>query len=235
MGNTELTESSLSHAVAMLAASDSDLARVVTAFGCPPLWERDPGFSTLVYIILEQQVSLASARAAFGRLVEAGPVTPESFLQFSDAELLRIGFSRQKAGYCRGLAQALVSGDLDISALEDLNDQSAHSALIRIKGIGPWSAAIYLLMALRRPDIWPSGDIALLKALQQLKGLPRRPTGEEALALAEAWRPWRAVAARLLWHWYLSTPRQRLLGNGGRPADQQLPSTDAHTVLQSNT
>lgn len=213
-----LNEASLSRAVEALAAADPDLARVVEAFGCPPLWERATGFPTLVYIILEQQVSLASARAAFSRLSEAGPVTPQTFLRFSDAELLTIGFSRQKAGYCRGLARSVLSGDLDLGALEELQDDAAGTALTRLKGVGPWTASIYLLMALRRPDIWPRGDIALLQALQELKALPARPTDEEALVFAEAWRPWRAAAARLLWHWYLSTPRRRSRGNGGGPA-----------------
>ncbi|MFN8534834.1 MAG: DNA-3-methyladenine glycosylase 2 family protein [Dehalococcoidia bacterium] len=204
-----LTEASLADAVEAVAAQDRDLARVLAVYGCPPLWGRPSGFDTLVSIILEQQVSLASARAAFGRLCEAGPVTPESFLRFSDGELLRIGFSRQKAGYCRGLARAVVSGDVDITALDRLDDDEVYPALMRLKGIGRWTASIYLLMALGRPDVWPTGDIALLQALQEVKGLPNRPTDEEAMRSAEAWRPWRAAAARLLWHWYLSSPRPR--------------------------
>lgn len=204
-----LTQRSLARTVDVLVTVDPDLARVVAAFGRPPLWERPAGFPTLVHIILEQQVSLASARAAFDRLTLAGPVTPEGFLRLSNSELLAIGFSRQKAAYGRGLAAAVTSGQLDLAALERLDDEAACAALVSLKGIGPWTADIYLLMALRRPDIWPTGDLALVQALREVKGLAERPTGLEALALAERWRPWRAVAARVLWHWYLSTPRRK--------------------------
>jgi DNA-3-methyladenine glycosylase II len=205
-----LTERTLARAVRELAAADADLARVVARFGRPPLWGREAGFATLLHIILEQQVSLASARAAFDRLRTAGPVTPERFLQYSDAELRGVGFSRQKAEYGRGLAQALAAGALDLGALALMDDAAARARLIALKGIGPWTADIYLLMALRRPDIWPSGDLALVLAMQEVKGLPARPTPVEALAIAEQWRPWRAVGARVLWHWYLSTPRRRV-------------------------
>ena len=204
-----LTTCSLGRAVDALVSVDPDLARVVSAFGHPPLWERPPGFPTLVYIVLEQQVSLASARAAFDRLAAAGPVTPDFFLRLSDQELLAIGFSRQKASYCRGLATALASAELDLSAIDELDDQEARAALLQLKGIGPWTADIYLLMALLRPNIWPIGDLALVQALQEVKELDRRPTAAEALAIAELWQPWRAAAARILWHWYLSTPRRR--------------------------
>jgi DNA-3-methyladenine glycosylase II len=161
-------------------------------------------------------VSLASARAAFDRLTAAAPLTPENFLRLSDAQLLSIGFSRQKASYCRGLSVALDSGQLDLEALDALDDEQARAALTRLKGIGPWTADIYLLMALCRPNIWPAGDLALVQALQEVKGLGRRPNTVEALAIAETWHPWRAAAARILWHWYLSTPRQRRVTAGAR-------------------
>lgn len=203
-----LTERSLSRAVNALVTVDAGLARVVAQFGRPPLWGRPAGFATLLHIILEQQVSLASARAAFDRLAAAGPVTPEHFLRLSDTELRLIGFSRQKSAYGRGLAEAVMAGRLDLETLASLDDDAARAALVSLKGIGPWTADIYLLMALRRPDIWPTGDLALVQALQDVKNLARRPTADEALAIAEGWRPWRAVAARVLWHWYLSTPRR---------------------------
>ena len=209
-----LTQRSLARAVNVLTAGDQSLRSVVAAFGCPPLWERATGFPTLVYIILEQQVSLASARSAFDRLSDVGPVTPERFLCLSDLQLRAIGFSRQKAAYSRGLAQTLISRELNLSDLERLDDDSARAALTALNGIGPWTADIYLLMALCRPDVWPTGDIALLQAIQEVKELPRRPSSAEALVIAEGWRPWRAVAARVLWHWYLSTPRHRFLTNG---------------------
>jgi DNA-3-methyladenine glycosylase II len=207
-GTTVLTERRLAAGVAALSARDPDLARIVARVGPPPLWPRATGFGTLVHIILEQQVSLAAARAAFQRLSAAGPVTPEHFLSFDDAALKLIGFSRQKAAYGRGLAQALVSGELDLEGLQRLDDEAARTALLRLKGIGPWTADIYLLMALRRPDVWPVGDLALAAAVRRIKRLRGHPSPERLLAIGEAWRPWRAVAARMLWHYYLSTPRR---------------------------
>lgn len=199
-----LTEESLTRGLRFLARRDRDLARVCKRLGAPPMWERAEGFPTLVHIILEQQVSLASARASFGRLVEAAaPLMPQSLLEFDDEELRRIGFSRQKALYARGLARAIVDGQLDLAALHGMDDMAARVELTRVKGIGAWTADIYLLMALRRPDAWPAGDLALAVALQDVKSLPARPTHVEIEALAEPWRPWRAVAARLLWSHYL--------------------------------
>ena len=190
---------------------DSDLRRVHREFGSPPLWPREPGFATLVHIILEQQVSLASARAAFDRLRTAiGPITPTSFLTLSDAALLKVGFSRQKTSYCRYLANALIQKDIDLESLaNNPDDSSVRSELMKLKGIGAWTADIYLLMALRRPDIWPVGDLALAVALREVKRLERRPGPDEMEQIAAAWCPHRAVAARLLWHHYLSTPRRK--------------------------
>jgi DNA-3-methyladenine glycosylase II len=188
-----------------LILADAALARIHTAFGPPPLWARAPGFPTLVHIILEQQVSLASARAAMARLLAAvGPLSPAGFLTLDDAELKAIGFSRQKTGYARGLAQAILDARLEPDALEALDDDAVRAQLMSLKGIGRWSADIYLLMALGRPDVWPHGDLALAVAAQQVYGLPTRPSYDELDTMSTAWRPWRAVAARLLWHYYLS-------------------------------
>ena len=188
-----------------LAARDADLAGVVERHGSPPLWAREPGFPTVVHIVLEQQVSLASARAAFDRLLEAAsPLTPESFLTLDDDALRTIGFSRQKAGYVRGLAGSLLAGDLDLDGLDALSDGDVRAKLVAIRGIGTWSADVYLTMALRRPDVLPAGDLALLVSAQRVKRLERRPTPPELEAVAEAWRPYRATAARILWHSYLS-------------------------------
>lgn len=205
MNPDSLTEETLLHGVAELARRDPTLADVVARLGPPPLWQRTPGFPTLVLLILEQQVSLASARAAFVRLEAAlGVVTPAAFLELDDATLRTVGFSRQKTGYARGLAQAMVDGRFDPVRLEPLDDAEVRTELTRLKGVGPWTAEIYLLMVLRRPDAWPAGDLALATAAQQVKGLPSRPSPAELTALAEGWRPWRAVAARLLWHHYLA-------------------------------
>ena len=203
-----LTEESLPRCVAALSKVDSDLARVARECGAPQMWEREEGFATLVITILEQQVSLASAAAAFGRLLAAAsPLTPEKFLAFDDAELRAFGFSRQKALYCRLVARAVFEGGLDFDALATLDDDAARAALMRLKGVGHWTAEIYLLRALGRPDAWPSGDLALQLAAQEVKRLPARPTPAELDALAEAWRPLRAVAARMLWAHYLNRPR----------------------------
>jgi DNA-3-methyladenine glycosylase II len=169
------------------------------------MWVRDEGFVTLIHIILEQQVSLASAKAAFDRLAASvSPLTPAGFLALDDAALKAIGFSRQKAGYGRHLAEEIATGRFDPESLRELDDDTARAALVRLKGIGPWSADIYLLMVLRRPDVWPAGDLALAQAAQKVKGLSSCPSPSELERLAAPWRPWRAVAARLLWHLYLS-------------------------------
>lgn len=199
-----LEESTLAEGVACLSARDSDLAGIVERFGPPPLWDRNPGFATLLQIILEQQVSLASARAAYGRLEAACPaVTPENFVTLDDATLREVGFSRQKSGYGRNLALALIDQTLDLASLAGLPDLAARDALVGLKGIGPWTADTYLLMALGRPDVWPAGDIALQTAVREVKRLQHRPSHDEMVELAEAWRPWRAVAARILWFHYL--------------------------------
>lgn len=188
-----------------LADRDADLGTVLYEFGPPPMWDREPGFPTLVHIILEQQVSLASARACFDKLrAVVGELTPENLLALDDRALKAAGFSRQKTEYARVLATAVVGGDLDLEALDELPDHEVRDRLMRLKGIGRWTADIYLLMALGRPDVWPVGDLALVVAAQQVKGLDSRPSPDEFRELGEAWRPWRSIAARLLWNHYLS-------------------------------
>jgi len=200
-----LTEEFFVEAVGKLAQRDADLAAVLAKYGRPPLWVREPGFPSLVYIILEQQVSLASARAAYQRLLAATrQLTPARFLRLSDAALKEIGFSRQKTLYTRLLAEALDRGHFDLRHLHDLHDDSARRMLIALKGIGNWTADIYLLSALRRPDIWPVGDLALATAVQEVKRLRIRPSPEKLERVSAPWRPYRAVAARLFWHAYLS-------------------------------
>jgi DNA-3-methyladenine glycosylase II len=181
---------------------------IVERFGPPPLWDRPSGFATLLRIVLEQQVSLASAQAAFRRLeVVVDPLTPDAFLRLSDAELLAVGFSRQKARYGRAIATALVNGSLDLDRLEVADDEAVRWALEAIPGIGRWTSTIYLLMVLGRPDVWPAGDVALATAVSEARGLSRRPTPAEMELLGDAWRPWRSVAARLFWHDYLGRRR----------------------------
>lgn len=201
-----LNERSLAVAARKLAASDPDLARILKLYGTPPLWEREPGFATLVYIILEQQVSLASAKAAFTKLqATLGHITPDNFLSLNNAELKSIGFSRQKTTYAQLLAEAVLDQQIDLDTLHELPDDEVRATLKQMKGIGDWTADVYLLMVLGRPDIWPRGDLALHVAMQKLKQLPARPTADEFALMGEPWKPFRAVAARMLWHFYLSS------------------------------
>ncbi|MDY7094884.1 MAG: DNA-3-methyladenine glycosylase 2 family protein [Acidobacteriota bacterium] len=187
-----------------LVGRDSRLAAILERLGPPPLWRREPGFPTLVHMILEQQVSLASARAVFDRLLRSvAELTPERFAALQADELRGLGFSRQKIRYCHGLAAALLDGSLDLSKLDEMENEDVRRELVRLPGIGPWTAEVYLLMALGRPDAWPVGDLALAVAAQDVLELEERPSASELEELGEAWRPWRAVAARVLWHHYL--------------------------------
>ncbi|HKF85886.1 MAG TPA: hypothetical protein VKB30_08875 [Candidatus Limnocylindrales bacterium] len=206
-----LDESSLLVACGVLADRDAALASVVARYGPPPLWARAPGFPTLVLLILEQQVSLASARAAYDRLLRltGDPPTPATLLALTDADLLGAGFSRQKTRYARALAATVGDGSLDVDALEALDDDAVDAALTAVPGIGPWTATIYRLMVLCRPDAWPIHDIALAQAYAELQASTVRPRPDEMTALAAGWRPWRAVAARILWHHYLSVREER--------------------------
>ena len=157
-----LNKKTFEEGLRVLAGRDSKLASILERYGPPPMWTRDPGFPTLLYIILEQQVSLASARAVYNRLMEnMAPFTPERFQETGSSYLRSLGVTRQKAGYCINVAEAILEGVLDLTSISQMDDSDALDALTLIKGIGPWTANIYLLMALRRPDIWPSGDIAL--------------------------------------------------------------------------
>jgi DNA-3-methyladenine glycosylase II len=201
----KLTPLVFDEALDQLAGCDPDLDAIITAHGPPPMWSREPGFATLIHIILEQQVSLASAQAAYDKLVlQVSDLTPARFLALDDRTLRMIGFSRQKTRYCRILASAVTDGTLPLRDLEDIPEHQAREKLLALTGIGRWTADVYLLMALGRPDIWPVGDLALAIALQDVKGLKARPKSDQMETLAEPWKPWRAVAARILWHHYLS-------------------------------
>lgn len=201
-----ITEENQHLPLSELTEIEPAFSEIIDNHGPPPLWKRDEGFGTLVRIILEQQVSLASAKAAFDRLIEASnPLTPVRFLQFSDEELKAIGFSRQKTNYGRNLSTALYEGTLNLDSLGGLSDDDIREELTAIKGIGIWTANVYLLMAMQRPDVWPRGDIALAAAFQQLKKLDKRPGNDEMVQISSKWTPYRSVAARLLWHFYLST------------------------------
>jgi len=192
-------------AASYLAKQDKHLASILKRHGPPPLWGRPQGFATLAQIILEQQVSLASAASVFGRLSRAiNPFDPLNVIQAGELEVRALGVTRQKASYLVRLAESLERRELRLRTLSKLDDQQAKLALMRVKGIGSWSADIYLLMALRRADIWPAGDLALATTVRELKRLRTRPSEQRLAAVAEPWRPYRAVAARMLWQHYLA-------------------------------
>ena len=201
-----LTRARFLEGVAALAAADPQLGRVVARFGPPPLWTRKPGYAALVQIVLEQQVSLASGRTTFARLHRAcgGEVTPEAVAGLGAPVLKAAGVSRQKAGYCQEIARRIVDGDLDLKALGRADDDVVRERLTSIRGIGPWTADVYLMTALGRPDVWPEGDLALAKAARQVMKLRDRPDARRLREMAAGWAPWRTVAARILWHHYLS-------------------------------
>jgi len=203
-----LTSRSLKFQSKALALRCPHLAVVYEKYGPPPLWDREPGFATLLQIILEQQVSLASAKACYDKLcTRVGNVTPRNVLESTDAQLKKDGFSRQKTSYARHLSEAMLERRIDLASLHAMTDADVKIELTKLKGIGEWSSDIYLLMAMLRPDVMPKGDIALHTAWHKLSGKDR-PTSDEFLVIAERWKPYRSVAARLLWHFYLSERRK---------------------------
>ena len=187
-----------------LARLDPDFARILATYGLPRFPRRPASFGTLLHIILEQQLSLDIARKLWRRLKErCRPLTPRQFLKLKEATLKNCGFTRQKIGYARGLASAILERRFSPAGLKRLGDDEALAAIMALHGFGRWSAEVFLLFALGRPDIWPAEDLALRVAVQWLKALPERPDGKELRLMAERWRPWRSVAACLLWQFYL--------------------------------
>jgi len=212
-----------------LADADPDLGGVLARLGEPPMWGRRPGFSALVQIILEQQVSLAAARTMYLRLTHRlGVMTPEGIQAMQVSGLREFGLTRQKANYCYGLAARILSGSLDLAAVARGPDDVGRQVLLGVPGLGPWSVDIYYLMALRRPDVWPRGDLALALALREVKHLDGLPTKDEQQALVSAWAPWRSVAARLLWAHYLAARGQY----PPRPDNKPFQSDGAGVVRQ---
>ena len=189
-----------------IAKKDGHFASIIRQYGYPPMWTRRPGFATLIHIILEQQVSLASARAAFEKLkATIGTVTPAKLLALSDVEMKACYFSRQKTLYARHLAQAVVSKQLQLKKLQQLPDDTIRDTLIQIKGIGNWTVDVYMLFVLQRPDLFPVGDLAMINALKEIKQLPKQIAKVELMSIAEKWRPYRSIATMLLWHYYIKT------------------------------
>jgi DNA-3-methyladenine glycosylase II len=209
MKPAQLTRQSLAEAAAYLAARDPDLARIFETHGPPPMWSRKPGFATLIHIILEQQVSLASAASMFERLKQhVVPLDANRIVELGEPNLRQLGLTRQKTAYCLHLSQCILNMQLQLTTLARLDDEAVKTALMQVKGIGAWSAEVYLLMVLRRPDIWPANDLALATAAFKVKRLKQRPTPERLTKLAKAWRPFRSVAARMLWQYYLAQRKE---------------------------
>ncbi|MDZ4793597.1 MAG: DNA-3-methyladenine glycosylase 2 family protein [Bacteroidota bacterium] len=197
-------ESSFYKICKKLAVQDTNLGDIIAQHGFPPMWTRPATFQTLILTILEQQISLAAAYAAFKKLKEKiGYVTPAKLLALTDEEMRACYFTRQKMGYARGLARAVQSRKLQLKKLSALPDEAVRTELIQLKGIGHWTIDVYLMHALQRTDLFPLGDIALVNSLKEVKQLPKDSSKETLLAIAEAWRPYRTIAAMILWHAYI--------------------------------
>ena len=197
------TEADIAAGLGALVAADPRLAEVVAMAGILPLRRRPGGFTGIAGIVVSQQLSTASASAIWGRLAAAyDPFTPQSLIKARADRLARLGLSRPKIRALKEIARAITGGVLDCEALPDMPADAAHRALCAVHGIGPWTADSYLLFCLGHPDAWPAGDLALQEAARLAFGLPGRPNAKQITLLAEPWRPWRAVAARLLWAYY---------------------------------
>jgi DNA-3-methyladenine glycosylase II len=205
-----LTHATLAAVARALARRDPDLADLFRRHGMPPMWARRPGFATLIHIVLEQQVSIVAARTLFKRLSHhLGEMTPRAVAAHGVARLRHFGLTRQKASYCHELALAVRNGRLDLGRVARAPDADGREALLAMRGLGPWSVDIYYLMALRRPDVWPCGDLALAVAIRDIKRLSGKPDNAEQREISAPWAPWRSVAARLLWHYYLCAGKSR--------------------------
>ena len=188
-----------------LAEKDDDLKLIVDTYGYPPLFARKATFETLLHIILEQQVSLASAKAALNKLKEKIEIVlPEKLLLLTDVELRACYFSRQKITYSRDLAKAIINKQLNLDELILSPDETVRTELKKIKGIGDWTTDVYMMMAMQRTDLFPVGDIALVNSMKAIKNLPKETGAAALLMLAEKWRPYRTVATFLLWHAYIN-------------------------------
>lgn len=195
-----------------LAGHDAELKSILDLNGYPPMWTRKNTFETLVHIILEQQVSLASALAALNKLKDTiQMITPESILCLTDQQLRACFVSRQKMGYIRGLAQAIKDNKIHLEELAEMSDDQIRKVLIGLKGIGNWTIDVYLMFALQRTDIFPIGDLAAVNAVKTLKKLPSSTTKEEILKISKNWKPFRSIACMMLWHYYLSAKGKKVV------------------------
>ena len=194
-----------------LSSKDADLKFILKNYGYPPIWTRSNSFATLIHIILEQQVSLASARAAYDKLKEKlGAITPKKLITLSDKEMKACYFSRQKIVYARHLAEAVISGKISLKIFPSLTEDEIRNQLKQIKGIGDWTVDVYLLFALQRINVFPTGDLAMMKALKEVKKMPAHTSKEEIIEIAEGWKPYRSMAAMILWHYYIKSRKIRM-------------------------
>jgi DNA-3-methyladenine glycosylase II len=195
-----------------VASLDPDLQRIVDEYGYPEFWNRPNTFESLVWFILEQQVSLASAKAALEKLRDrVSAITPANVLALTDEELRAVYFSRQKTAYVRGLAQEMENGNLDLASLESLTESTIRKRLIRLNGVGNWTVDVYLIIVLHRLDLFPAGDLAAVNGLKELKGLPRATPVAELMTATQLWAPYRTIGTMLVWHRYLArrAPRRQ--------------------------
>lgn len=204
--NASFTQQNFHSLCDELASRDASFTGIISAYSYPPFWSRPNTFESLIHIILEQQVSLASALSALQKLKEKiGIVSAENLLILNDEELKACYFSRQKTVYARDLARNTLSGNLNLNELKTLPEDEIRRKLTAIKGIGNWTTDVYLMFILHRTDIFPVGDLAAVNALKKLKNLPKDTLKERLLQIAEAWKPYRTIATMLLWHEYLSS------------------------------
>jgi DNA-3-methyladenine glycosylase II len=188
----------------ILAKKDASLKRIIKTIGYPSIYFRTPCFESLIHIILEQQVSLASAKAAFVRLKQKiGTVNPTQVIKLSDEDLKECYFSRQKIVYARALATAIINNEININAFTHKTNEEVRSELIKIKGIGNWTIDVFLMMCLQRINLFPIGDIALINSMKYELELPSTTTKEELLIRATKWQPYQTIAAFILWHAYI--------------------------------
>ena len=197
----KITKEIFKQAVETLSKRDPDLNKFYRKSGLPLLRYRPPGYGTLLKVICGQQVSTAAARAITGRLDSiAKPMTPEIFLGLSEIKVRQIGLSRQKEIYGRGIAEAIMNGTFSLRKIANMEDEEAVAEMMNLKGIGRWTAEVYLIFALRRPDLWPIDDLGVVKGVMGMKGLTSRPSRQELIQIGELYKPWRSAAARMMWH-----------------------------------
>jgi DNA-3-methyladenine glycosylase II len=194
-----------------LSKKDKDLKKIIKEYGYPPMWTRPNTFQSLILTILEQQVSLASAYAAFKKLREKiGTVTPRKILALTDEELRSCYFSRQKIVYARELAKAIVSKEISLKKISLSDEEMIRVALKKIKGIGDWTVDIYLIQVLQHTNVFPLGDIALVNSIKHVKNLPHHTTKEELIEISKLWHPYKAIATMLFWHHYIKRKNIKL-------------------------